>query len=232
MLIIGRARLRDFCGVRNILPGRRAVRVHSATVSRRCSSAATSPYIVQMTTPSGNGSILLINGPNLNLLGTREPEKYGFTTLADVEKSGKELCARLGYDFEGYQSNHEGAIVDRIHAARADGTRGIVINAGAYTHTSVAIRDALSGIKVPFVEVHVSESPTTLSTHFGCHRLTLRTLPKPHQISNVHAREPFRHHSYLSDIATGVIVGLGTYGYTAAYLFLADKFQKETPSAK
>lgn len=108
-----------------------------------------------MAATSANGSILLINGPNLNLLGTREPEKYGFMTLVDVEKSAQEQCAALGFGFEGFQSNHEGAIIDRLHAARTDGTRGIVINAGAYTHTSIAIRDALSGIKLPFVEVHV-----------------------------------------------------------------------------
>ncbi|PWZ01903.1 putative 3-dehydroquinate dehydratase [Testicularia cyperi] len=147
---------------------------------------------------SSTASILVINGPNLNLLGTREPEKYGSATLSDVEGSGREQCTSLGLGFDAFQSNHEGAIVDRIHAARLDGTKGIVINAGAYTHTSVAIRDALAGVSIPFVEVH---------------------------ITNVHARESFRHHSYISDIATGVIVGLGVHGYTAAITFLAQKIQ-------
>ncbi|SJX60069.1 probable 3-dehydroquinate dehydratase [Sporisorium reilianum f. sp. reilianum] len=144
-------------------------------------------------------SILLINGPNLNLLGTREPEKYGRETLADINSKAKQQCDGLGYDFEGFQSNHEGAIIDRVHAARTDGTTAIIINAGAYTHTSVAIRDALASVKVPFIEVH---------------------------ISNIHAREPFRHHSYLSDIANGVIVGLGTFSYEAAIWSVASKLKQ------
>ncbi|CDS02200.1 probable 3-dehydroquinate dehydratase [Sporisorium scitamineum] len=149
--------------------------------------------------PSSKHSILLINGPNLNLLGTREPEKYGSETLADIESRAKEQCDGLGYDFEGFQSNHEGAIIDRVHAARTDGTTAIIINAGAYTHTSVAIRDALSSVRVPFIEVH---------------------------ISNIHAREPFRQHSYLSDVANGVIIGLGTFGYTAAIWSVANKLKQ------
>lgn len=144
-------------------------------------------------------SILLINGPNLNLLGTREPEKYGSETLSDIEENARRQCNELGFDFEGFQSNHEGVIVDRIHAARTDGTTAIIINAGAYTHTSVAIRDALTGVRVPFIEVH---------------------------ISNIHAREPFRHHSYLSDVAQGVIVGLGTLGYTAAIWSVVEKLKQ------
>ncbi|SPO19629.1 Catabolic 3-dehydroquinase [Ustilago trichophora] len=151
------------------------------------------------TNTSSRPSILLINGPNLNLLGTREPEKYGSETLSDIEDKARAQCSELGFDFEGFQSNHEGALLDRIHAARTDGTTAIIINAGAYTHTSVALRDALSGIKVPFIEVH---------------------------ISNIHAREPFRHHSYLSDIANGVIVGLGTFGYTAAVWSIGNKLKE------
>jgi 3-dehydroquinate dehydratase-2 len=136
-------------------------------------------------------AILLINGPNLNLLGTREPQIYGSTTLQDVENEARKLAASLSVNLETFQSNHEGAIVDRIHEARGQ-AEYIVINAGAYTHTSVAIRDALSGVSIPFIEVH---------------------------ISNVHKRESFRHHSYLSDKAEAVICGLGVYGYTAAIEF-------------
>lgn len=136
-------------------------------------------------------NILVINGPNLNLLGTREPEKYGSTTLGAVISSAKEQAASLDSSLEAFQSNHEGAIVDRIHHARGN-IDAIVINAGAYTHTSVAIRDALLGVAIPFVEIH---------------------------ITNVHAREEFRRHSYLSDKAAAVICGLGVYGYTAAIEF-------------
>lgn len=138
-------------------------------------------------------NILIINGPNLNLLGTREPEVYGRTTLADIERDMTALGETLGLKVQCYQSNSEGDLVSRIHAARGQ-TDAVIINAGAYTHTSVAIRDALAGVAIPFVEVH---------------------------ISNVHKREPFRHHSYLSDLAVGVIVGLGVYGYEAALRFLA-----------
>lgn len=151
-------------------------------------------------------SILLINGPNLNLLGTREPHIYGSTTLADVEASSKSHAASLGASLESFQSNHEGAIVDRIQAARGR-VDGIVINPGAYTHTSVAIRDALLGVSIPFIELHVS---------------------------NVHAREPWRHHSYFSDKAAGIIVGLGVHGYKVAVEHVALNFeerQKETKAA-
>ncbi len=133
--------------------------------------------------------ILLVNGPNLNLLGTREPQLYGSTTLADVEAACRAEGTALGHELLAFQSNHEGDILDRIHAARAEGVAFVVINPGALTHTSVALRDALAGVGVPFIEVH---------------------------ISNVHKREPFRHHSYLSDIAEGTIVGLGVQGYTLA----------------
>ena len=140
--------------------------------------------------------VLVINGPNLNLLGTREPEIYGATTLADVEAG---LCAQgeaLGVEVLCFQSNHEGAIVDRIHAARGEGVGWVLINPGAYTHTSVAIRDALAGVAIPFIEVH---------------------------ISNVHKREPFRHHSYLSDLAEAVMAGFGTQGYGLALQFIASR---------
>lgn len=137
--------------------------------------------------------ILLINGVNLNLLGTREPHIYGAETLDDVVSHLGEVAMELGVQITHFQSNHEGKIVDEIQAARGKADY-IIINAGAFTHTSVAIRDALIGVAIPFVEVH---------------------------ISNVHARENFRHHSYLSDKAIGVIVGLGTYGYEAALRFCA-----------
>jgi 3-dehydroquinate dehydratase-2 len=140
--------------------------------------------------------LLLINGPNLNLLGTREPAVYGSTTLADVEAMARAEATALGAELLTFQSNHEGALVDRVHAARAEQVQFIVINPGAYTHTSVALRDALAGVAIPFFEVH---------------------------ISNVHRREPFRHHSYLSDIAEGVIVGLGVTGYRLAVKAAVEK---------
>lgn len=149
-------------------------------------------------------SILLINGPNLNLLGTREPHIYGSTTLADVEASSKAHAASLNATLEAFQSNHEGAIVDRIQAARGR-VDGIVINPGAYTHTSVAIRDALLGVGIPFIELHVS---------------------------NVHAREPWRHHSYFSDKAAGIIVGLGVYGYRVAVEHVAVNFEEKQKESK
>lgn len=138
--------------------------------------------------PLQNLSILVINGPNLNLLGTREPDIYGHETLADLESMLKKRADELGVNLECFQSNHEGAIVDKIQEVR--GKVGfILLNAGAFTHTSVAIRDALSGVEIPFYEIH---------------------------ISNVHSREEFRHHSYLSAIAKGVIVGFGLQGYICA----------------
>jgi 3-dehydroquinate dehydratase II len=142
--------------------------------------------------------LLLINGPNLNLLGTREPAQYGHTTLPEVEAMVREEALRLGAELAVFQSNHEGALVDRIHAARTEGVAGIVINPGAYTHTSVAIRDAFAGTAIPFAEIHVS---------------------------NVHAREPFRHHSYLSEIAAGIVIGMGVEGYRLALQGLVKKLQ-------
>ena len=143
--------------------------------------------------------LLLLNGPNLNLLGVREPAVYGATTLADIEQRCAALAQELGpHDLSCFQSNAEHALIERIHAARAEGVAFLVINPAAFTHTSVALRDALLGVGIPFIEVH---------------------------LSNVFAREPFRHYSYLSDIAVGVISGLGAQGYElalrAANLYLA-----------
>ena len=142
--------------------------------------------------------ILILNGPNLNLLGTREPQVYGHTTLADVETQMAKLASERGVDAECFQSNHEGALIDRIHAARAQGVAYIMINPGGLTHTSVALRDALAGVAIPFIEVH---------------------------ISNVHKREEFRHHSYLSGIAEAVLCGFDTSGYSMAMHFICDKLQ-------
>jgi 3-dehydroquinate dehydratase-2 len=133
-------------------------------------------------------SILVVNGPNLNLLGTREPEIYGHETIVDLENMLKKVAGELDVELECYQSNHEGDIVDKIQNSR-NKVDFILLNAGAYTHTSVAIRDALAGIDMPFYEIH---------------------------ISNVHKREEFRHHSFLSDVAVGVIVGFGLDGYEFA----------------
>lgn len=149
-------------------------------------------------------SILLLNGPNLNLLGTREPHIYGHTTLADVEASSKAHATSLGATLNAFQSNHEGALIDRIHAAARDGVDGIIINPGGFTHTSVAVRDALLGVNIPFIELHVS---------------------------NVHAREPWRHHSYFSDKASGVIVGLGVWGYRVAVEHIVVNFKERDRAA-
>lgn len=132
--------------------------------------------------------ILLLNGPNLNLLGTREPEKYGNATLAEIVNGLENQALALDITLSHLQSNAEHALIDRIHQARGN-TDFILINAAAFTHTSVALRDALLAVQIPFIEIH---------------------------LSNVYAREPFRHHSYLSDIAVGVICGLGPDGYTFA----------------
>ncbi|WP_295010653.1 type II 3-dehydroquinate dehydratase [uncultured Microbacterium sp.] len=132
--------------------------------------------------------LLLVNGPNLNLLGTREPGIYGSATLADVERLTADTAAAYGFEVRAVQSNHEGALLDAIHEAAAD-CAGIVINAGAYTHTSVALRDALTGVDLPFAEVHISD---------------------------VYAREEFRHHSYLTDVAVVHVVGEGIDGYATA----------------
>ncbi len=137
-------------------------------------------------------SILVLHGPNLNLLGQREPEIYGSLTLADIDAMLLAHAQAQKAQLTTFQSNHEGVLVDRIHAARKEGVDFIIINPAAYTHTSVAIRDALAGVAIPFVEVH---------------------------LSNVHRREAFRHHSYFSDLAVGVICGLGAEGYRHALDF-------------
>ena len=139
-------------------------------------------------------SILVINGPNLNLLGRREPGTYGTNTLPEIEQELAAEAARLGVALRCMQSNHEGVLIDRIHQAPADGIDFLIVNAGGLTHTSVALRDALAGVALPFVEVH---------------------------ISNVLAREPFRHESLLAAVAIGSIVGLGTTGYRLALEYAA-----------
>ncbi|SCK07290.1 type II 3-dehydroquinate dehydratase [Vogesella sp. LIG4] len=133
--------------------------------------------------------ILVLHGPNLNLLGLREPQHYGRDTLDDINTRLREQATAGGFELDVLQSNAEHILIERIHACLTDGTAMIIINPAAFTHTSVAIRDAISGVKVPFIEVH---------------------------LSNVHAREPFRHHSYFSDLAVGVICGLGAHGYELA----------------
>lgn len=133
--------------------------------------------------------ILVLNGPNLNLLGTREPEVYGKLTLADIEARLKKLATDSSHNLEFMQSNAEASLIERIHQAKIEGVKFILINPAAFTHTSVALRDALLAVSIPFIEVH---------------------------LSNVHARESFRHHSYFSDVAVGTIVGLGAQGYELA----------------
>ncbi|MGH8373278.1 MAG: type II 3-dehydroquinate dehydratase [Gammaproteobacteria bacterium] len=140
--------------------------------------------------------ILLLNGPNLNLLGEREPLLYGRTTLAQLEAGLSERAISLGHRLETLQSNHEGALIDRIQAARNDGTGFILFNPGGYTHSSVALRDALAAVRMPFIEIH---------------------------ISNIHAREAFRRRSRFADLAVGTISGLGTQGYELA-LMAADHY--------
>ena len=134
--------------------------------------------------------ILLLNGPNLNLLGSREPEHYGATGLADIEARVGALAIRDGHRLSCFQSNAEHELVDRVQRAPDDGVAFILVNPAAFTHTSVALRDALAAVEIPFIEIH---------------------------LSNVHRREPFRHRSYFSDLAAGVIVGLGAQGYELAY---------------
>ncbi len=134
-------------------------------------------------------SILVLHGPNLNLLGTREPQVYGHQTLQQIDAELAQMAADAGDKLQTLQSNHEGVLIDRIQAAREDGTRFMIINPAAFTHTSVALRDALAAVGLPFIEVHMS---------------------------NIHAREAFRHHSHLSALALGVICGLGADGYRLA----------------
>lgn len=135
--------------------------------------------------------LLLINGPNLNLLGSREPGVYGRQTLPEIGQGLRDEATALGHVLQSFQSNHEGELVDRVQQARVEQVEFILINPGAYTHTSIALRDALLAVAIPFIEIH---------------------------LSNVHAREAFRRHSYLSDIAAGVIAGCGPLGYRLALL--------------
>ncbi|KEF51290.1 dehydroquinase class II [Exophiala aquamarina CBS 119918] len=152
----------------------------------------------------GKKTVLVINGPNLNLLGLREPHIYGHETLKDVENTGVTLGQKLDAVVEFFQTNWEGACIDRIQQARTDGTDGIVINPGGWTHTSVAIRDSLLGVSVPFIELHVS---------------------------NIHAREEWRHHSYFSDKAKAIIAGCGASGYEYAIDYVIKKFpERSEPS--
>jgi 3-dehydroquinate dehydratase-2 len=148
--------------------------------------------LVKLNRISMAKSILLLNGPNLNLLGMREPDVYGTSTLTDIERAAVAQAAAAGANLACFQSNHEGALIDRIHEAKNERIDAIIINPGGLTHTSVALRDALAGVNIPFIEVH---------------------------ISNVYKRETFRHHSYLSSIAVGVISGLGIAGYQSAIDF-------------
>ncbi|WP_110687069.1 type II 3-dehydroquinate dehydratase [Salinicola aestuarinus] len=134
--------------------------------------------------------LLVLNGPNLNLLGTREPEVYGTTTLDDIQSSLTQRARAAGHELEWLQSNAEHELVERVHRARLEGIDFILINPAAFTHTSVALRDALTGVAIPFIELH---------------------------LSNVHAREPFRQHSYFTDVARGVIAGFGADSYTLAF---------------
>jgi 3-dehydroquinate dehydratase-2 len=143
------------------------------------------------TPAKGNhgGAILVLHGPNLNLLGLREPDIYGHTGLADIHSAMETHARASGVRLESFQSNHEGELIDRVQSAREQGISFIIINPAGYTHTSVALRDALAAVAIPFIEVH---------------------------LSNIHSREPFRRHSYFSDIAAGVIAGLGAQGYLLA----------------
>lgn len=138
--------------------------------------------------------IVVINGPNLNLLGTREPEIYGNATLADIEKLCRTVAESYQFSLDFHQSNHEGVLIDWVQQAQH--ARGLIINAGAYTHTSVALHDALKTLRIPIIEVH---------------------------LSNLFAREPFRHHSYVSPLAAGIICGLGAQGYALAIEALAHR---------
>jgi len=133
--------------------------------------------------------LLVLHGPNLNLLGEREPGHYGTQSLASIDQTLVTLAKSLGYELQSFQSNAEFELITRVHEAKSEAVDFIIINPAAYTHTSVALRDAFSAVKIPFIEVH---------------------------LSNVHARESFRHHSYFSDIAVGVICGLGAQGYELA----------------
>jgi 3-dehydroquinate dehydratase II len=143
--------------------------------------------------------VLLLNGPNLNLLGAREPAIYGTDTLESIEKRAAAVARETGHDLIAFQSNAEHELIERVHRARSDGVMFLIVNPGAFTHTSIALRDAILGTGLPFIEIH---------------------------LSNIHAREAFRRHSYFSDIAVGVISGLGAFGYEAAVRAAAQRLGK------
>ncbi|MDR3353194.1 MAG: type II 3-dehydroquinate dehydratase [Zoogloeaceae bacterium] len=147
--------------------------------------------------------LLVLNGPNLNLLGSREPEHYGTTTLEEINLALALRAEAADVALECFQTNHEGALIERIHVARTEGVRYIIINPAAWTHSSIALRDALAAVGIPFVEVH---------------------------LSNIHAREPFRQQSFFSDHAIGVITGLGHQGYFLALEYLLNRLDTDTPT--
>jgi 3-dehydroquinate dehydratase-2 len=151
---------------------------------------------------SPHPNVLVVHGPNLNLLGSREPKHYGLATLDMIDRALVSRGEAAGAQVTSFQHNHEGALVDRVHQASRDGVDFILINPAAYTHTSVALRDALAAVAIPFIEVH---------------------------LSNIYARESFRHHSYLSDLAVGVISGLGAHGYELALEYALRHLQDRTP---
>ena len=146
-----------------------------------------------------NARILVLHGPNLNLLGAREPDVYGRTTLADIHVMMEARAHADGVQIESFQSNSEGGLIDRVQAAGAEGIEFIIINPAGYSHTSVSLRDALAAVQIPFIEVH---------------------------LSNIHARESFRHHSYFSELAVGVICGLGAQGYALALEAALSRIRK------
>ena len=164
--------------------------------TKRTGRAAAKPV------PNLRPHILVLHGPNLNLLGSREPQHYGQTTLGDIDQKLVERGRSAGAVVDTFQHNHEGALVDRVQQAGRDGVDFIVVNPAAYTHTSVALRDALAAVAIPFVEVH---------------------------LSNIYARESFRHHSYFSDLAVGVVSGLGAQGYELALEYALRHLQDRTP---
>ena len=164
--------------------------------TKRTGRAAAKPV------PSLRPHVLVLHGPNLNLLGSREPKHYGLATLEDIERALVARGEAAGAHIESFHHNHEGALIDRIHQAARDHVDFILINPAGYTHTSVALRDALAATAIPFVEVH---------------------------LSNIYARESFRHHSYFSDLAVGVVSGLGAHGYELALEFALRHLQNRTP---